>query len=63
MQFDHCCNDIKEIIDKKIINKKIQAFFCWLAFIKDYKIFWDGFKFINSGEPQISMGFKNILKK
>ena len=57
-------NDIKEIIDKKkIINKKNSSIFVGLAFIKDYKIFWDGFKFINSGEPQISMGFKNILKK
>ena len=57
-------NDIKEIIDKKKIkNKKNSSIFVGLAFIKDYKIFWDGFKFINSGEPQVSMGFKNILKK
>ena len=57
-------NDIKEIIDKKKIrNKKNLSIFVGLAFIKDYKIFWDGFKFIKSGEPQVSMGFKNILKK
>ena len=57
-------NDINEIIDKKKIkNKKNSSIFVGLAFIKDYKIFWDGFKFINSGEPQVSMGFKNILKK
>lgn len=57
-------NDIKEIIDKKKIrNKKNLSIFVGLAFIKDYKIFWDGFKFIKSGEPQVSMGFKNLLKK
>lgn len=53
----------KLLIRKKIRYKKNLSIFVGLAFIKDYKIFWDGFKFIKSGEPQVSMGFKNILKK
>ena len=42
-------------------NKNIKTF-VGLAFIKDYKLFWEGFNFLSYSEPQISMGFKNLLK-
>lgn len=54
---------IKIIDKKKIFNKKNLEIFVGLAFIKDFKTFWDGFNFNQEGEPQISMGFKNLLRK
>ena len=56
-------NKILNIIDKKKIkNVKNLSIFVGLAFIKDYKTFWNGFDFKKKGEPQVSMGFQNILK-
>ncbi len=56
--------NVKKIIDKKKIKNSLNtSIFVGLAFIKDYKIFWDGFDFSKLGEPQVSMGFKNLLKK
>jgi len=57
-------NKIQKIIDKKKIKyNKDTSIFIGLGFIKDYKIFWDGFKFSSLHEPQVSMGFDNILRK
>ena len=55
-------NNIINIVDKKQIkSNKNRSIFTGLAFIKDYQIFWDGFKFFSDKEPQVSMGFKNII--
>lgn len=56
--------NIIEILDKKKINYNKNAnIFVGLAFIKNPKLFWEGFNFSSSTEPQVSMGFKNLLKK
>ena len=55
-------NEIVKIIDKKKIKDKTNLnIFVGLAFIKDYKAFWKGFDFTKKNEPQVSMGFQNIL--
>lgn len=55
---------VKKISDKKKIKNTINTnIFVGLAFIKDYKIFWEGFKYLSLGEPQVSMGFQNLLKE
>lgn len=55
-------NDIIKIVDKKKIKiNKNRSIFVGLAFIKDYKIFWDGFQSFSNKEPQVSMGFKRII--
>ena len=57
-------NTIFKIIDKKkIISNKSTSIFVGLAFIKDYKFFWEGLKPKILKEPQVSLGFNNILKK
>tara|TARA_B100001121_G_scaffold125540_1_gene110010 strand:+ start:560 stop:2122 length:1563 start_codon:yes stop_codon:yes gene_type:complete len=55
-------NNIVRILDKKkISNKKNTNIFVGLAFIKDYRLFWEGFDFSSIREPQVSMGFQNLL--
>ena len=56
-------NYIYKIIDKKKVKKTNNtSIFVGLAFIKNYKLFWEGFKLKSLNEPQVSLGFNNILK-
>ena len=57
-------NNIYKIIDKKRVKKtNNSSIFVGLAFIKNYKLFWEGFKTKSFAEPQVSLGFNNILKR
>ncbi len=57
-------NLVVEIVDKVSTNNKFA--FIGLAGVKDYKIFFDSLdvnKEINSGEIQVSNGFKSLLER
>ena len=65
---DYCNLVVKNKVIVKIVDKKKtkeKSFpFTGLAFIKDYQEFWSGFKLENQkiNEPQVSIGFNNLLK-
>ena len=54
---------IIELIDKKQVSSACNQFI-GLAYIKDYKIFWEGIdkKKIIKGEIQVSNGFNNLIR-
>ena len=57
-------NKIVKLVDKKQVSSNCNQFI-GLAFIKDYKIFWNGIKqkIIIKGESQVSKGFNNLIIK